>query len=154
MKMLPRVRYRHLFGITATLCGLFIFVAFLNPTLAAPQQLVRRELSRRVGEAPGIGIEIEVNTIVIRTSKKELTAEELEEIKGREMTAVGHDPRPKTNWQLTAEYARRDIYPEAIVDGRSTKVGEGRSAHIGRQIFEYFVGIPLVFGTSSSHSMY
>ncbi|KAF2177168.1 hypothetical protein K469DRAFT_810131 [Zopfia rhizophila CBS 207.26] len=134
--MLFEIRYRKLFGVTATLWVLFAFTAFLNPTSAAPQQLFGNGLSRRAGEAPGIGVELEMGKIVIE-GKRKLTEDEREKIKGAVMIPIDYDGAPKTNWELTAEIGT-SIFPEAIVDGLKNKVGDRKTKGIGEEIFNFF----------------
>lgn len=139
--MLSNIRYRKLYGVTAILWVLFAFTAFLNPTSAAPQQLFGNGLSRRAGTAPGIGVEIEAGNIVIE-GKRKLEDAEREKIKGAVMTPIDYKGDPKTNWKLTAELGKFGIFPEAIVDGETNKVGAGKTKGIGGEIFNFFVWLP------------
>lgn len=139
--MLFEIRSRQLFGATATLWVLFAFAIFLDSISAAPQQLFGNGISRRTGNAPGLGVELEMARILIQ-GKDTLTPEQREDVKGSEMTPICFAGGPKTNWELTAEVNPTWIYPEAIVDGLTNMVGDHKTAGIGEEIFKFFVGLP------------
>lgn len=143
--MLSEIRGQKLFRAIATLWLLFAFTTFLDLASAAPQQLFSNGLSRRMGNAPGIGVELEMGKIVIK-GKEKLTAEQREKIKGAEMIPIGFAGDAKTNWKLTAELGFPELMPEAIVDGLKNKVGERKTKGIGEAIFKFFVclAIPLI----------
>jgi hypothetical protein len=140
--MLSEIRCQKLFGATAILWVLFAFTTLLDPASAAPQQLFGNELSRRTGNTPGIGVELEMGKIVIE-GKGKLTAEEQEKIKGAEMIPIGFAGGVKTNWELTAEIGTFQVFPEAIVDGLKNKVGGQKTKGIGEEIFNFFVCLPI-----------
>lgn len=93
--MLFEIQGQKLFGATATLWVLFVFTIFLDPISAAPQQPFGDGLSRRTGNAPGLGVELELGSIVI-VGKNKLTTEQRDKIKGSEMILIGFAGAAKT----------------------------------------------------------
>ena len=91
----------------------------------------------------GIGVEIELGDVVV-VAKRDLSAENLEEIKGKPMKPLDLDWGDKTYWEMTAEISSRTIQktlmPEAIVDGQQNKLGAHQTGKIGQEIFDFVVG--------------
>jgi len=94
--MLSEIRNQKLFRATATLWVLLALTTFIDLASSAPQQLYGNGISRRASSAPGIGVEVEMEKIVIE-GKKKLTEEEREKIKGAEIIPIGFAGGPKTN---------------------------------------------------------
>lgn len=139
-----KTRGQELLGAIATILVSLALTTLLDPASAAPQQPVNNGLTRRTYEAAGLGVELEINKIILDNKGKTLTPGEREKIKGAEITPVDFKGDPKTNWELTAETGLGDskIYPEAIVSGIKNKLGGEKTKEIGQEIHKYFVRLP------------
>lgn len=124
------------FGVVAA------FLASLAATTPFNPALTGSDLTPRApGNAPGLGVELEVSRISLDTSGKDWTPELRENIKGAEMLPIEFIGKPKTNWMLTAEVGATGslVFTEVIVDGTKNMVGKKETKAIGQEIFTYFV---------------
>jgi len=137
--MIGEIFHRKLFGVSFAFWVCLAFIALLNPTFAAPA---------KKGD-PGLGVELELRTVTIKnTEKAQLSAEELEEIKGKEVKPIDEDLKDlkQTNWKITAEYSKaKDIFLEIIIDGEKNGLGDGKTDEIGEEIHAYFVCVLTLF---------
>lgn len=112
---------------------------------AAPKQPTTKPLTPRARENdPGLGVELEISSIRIKTNVAGTrTREDWEDLKGKTIIPKGFTGDPKTNWEVTAETYQGPenfmIYPEAIVDGTEYKLGSLQTKSIGAEIVKYFV---------------
>jgi hypothetical protein len=140
-KNLSKMRAQKIFEVTTIFQVLLASTTFLIPVSAKPQRSFGHGLTRRA-DKPGIGVEVEFGNVVIK-APKDLTDDQLEAIKGKDLVPVGFDGGSKTNWKLTVEIASgskpKKLMPEAIVDGIQNKVGARQTKQIGGEIFNFLV---------------
>lgn len=75
-----------------------VLTTLLGPVSATPQQLVSNGISRRAsGDAPGLGVELEMGRILLENDAKPWTPEDRENIKGAELIPIGFIGDKKTN---------------------------------------------------------
>lgn len=126
-----RSRDLSLLGVLAAFLASLAATRLFNPVLPGSDRIPRAP-----GNAPGLGVELEVVTIQLDTRGQDWTPELREKLKGAEILPVDFVGSPKINWMLTAEVGGTgdSLSTEAIVDGTRNMVGKKETKAIGEEI--------------------